>query len=281
MFNDGTSRPTATDTLRGKNILITGAGGSGVGRGISDAILAAGGRPIFNDIDDDAADRLRERYPDQVVISGDASNEAIVERMFAQVRDEVGALHGLVNNAGVGLVKPFYSVAFEEQQRLFNVDLTATWLTAKAFTIQAMQHGIPGSIVNISSIHAHSTTSGYALYASCKGAVESLTRGIAVEVGAHRIRCNALAPGFVESEQNESLLAALTPDPTGWVRRHISDQQALPEPVTAIDCGNLSVYLLSDLSQGITGQTIRVDAGTTSLVYGKDFTDHSKHAGAL
>ena len=127
------------------------------------------------------------------------------------------------------------------------------------------------SIVNISSVHAHSTTARYALYASAKAGVEGLTRGLAVELGPMNIRCNAIAPGYVHAEQNFDLIRTWTDDPQAWIRAHSVNQQALEFEIEPIDCGWVVAFLLSELARAITGQVIRVDAGMTALIYNKSF----------
>jgi NAD(P)-dependent dehydrogenase (short-subunit alcohol dehydrogenase family) len=135
-----------------------------------------------------------------------------------------------------------------------------------------MSRRIGGSIVNVASVHALATIRRYAAYAAMKSAVVGLTRGMAVELGEARIRCNAIAPGFVESQESRSSVATWTADPARWIKDHQTDHQALDQPVEPDDCGWAAAFFLSDLSRAVTGQVLFVDAGLTAMLYEKDFT---------
>ena len=124
-----------------------------------------------------------------------------------------------------------------------------------------------GVIINISSIHALRTMGKYAIYASAKAAVEGLTRGMAIELGKHHIRVNSVGPGYVHSDQNKVLFKSLTDDPEKWIDEHINRFQAIDEAVKAENCGNVVSFFLSDLSEGVTGQSIYVDNGTSVMLY--------------
>jgi NAD(P)-dependent dehydrogenase (short-subunit alcohol dehydrogenase family) len=257
--------------LAGKAVLVTGAAGSGVGAGICRALGDAGARLVVNALTEEEAQRAAAEHGAVAGFTADVSDPAQVDAMFAAVDEQVGPLDGLVNNAGIGLDRPAHQASVEEFERLFAVDQRGVWLAARAFARQALRHGRPGSIVNISSIHALATMSGYALYAAAKAGVEGLTRGMAVELGGAGVRCNAISPGYVHSQQNLELMAGWTDDPQAWVRSHTVNQQALEREIEPIDCGWAAAFLLSDLSRCITGQVLRIDAGTTALVYSRDF----------
>ena len=256
--------------LSGKTILVTGAAGNGVGSGVCMAIARAGGRLIMNDVEKDALDLAAELHGAEAAYATDISDEGEVEEMFARIQSEVGALDGLVNNAGVGLSKPFDEVMAQEYDRLMGVDQRGVWLASRAFSRMTVASR-DRSIVNVTSVHAHSTMAGYAVYASAKAGVEGLTRGLAVDLGPRGIRCNAVAPGYVHSRQNLSLISRWSDDPQAWVRDHTAWQQVIEREIEPLDCGWVAAFLLSDRSRAVTGQVIRVDAGTTSLLYGRDF----------
>ncbi len=190
--------------------------------------------------------------------------------MFNQLKKDNLTLTGLVNNAGVGLNKPAHLASESEFDNLYSVDIRGLWLMSKFFVNQLISNNITGNIVNVSSVHSHSTTHGYALYASAKSAVDSLTRGMAVELGQHNIRINSLAPGYVHAEQNFDLISAWTDDPKAWVANHSENQQALQHCISNQDCGQVAAFLLSSMSCSVTGQTMYVDNGTTSMLYNND-----------
>ena len=126
--------------------------------------------------------------------------------------------------------------------------------------------------MNISSVHAHSTQSRYAIYASAKSAIVGLTRGMACEIGPMGFRVNAVGPGYVHAAQNFELIKTWSDDPDQWVRDFIENHQVLNYEINAVDVGNTVAFLLSDLARCITGQNIYVDNGTTSLIFNRDFT---------
>lgn len=244
--------------LAGHVVLVTGATGSRVASGICAALDAAGARLVVNDLDEAAVARTAARFPGAVGVVGDVARAADVDRMVAVAEERCGTLTGLVNNAGVGLRRPFHEATEDEVDRVLDVDLRGVWLTSKAFARQAIDRGRAGAIVNVSSVHAHSTMSRYAVYAGAKAGVEGLTRGCAADLGPHGIRCNAVAPGYVPPPDVRS---------GAWFDAHTRDEQLLHRVVEPVDCGWAVAFLLSELSRSITGQVLAVDAGLTARLY--------------
>lgn len=258
--------------LNGRTVLVTGGAGFGIGSGVCQAVVEAGGLLVVNDVHEQAAKAIAKQYPGTIVLPGDISDEATVSRMFEMAEHDGIEIDGLVNNAGIGLSTSAHEAAAEEVDRLIAVDWRGLWLVARAFARHVMARGGWGSIVNVSSVHAIATFRRYALYSGVKAAVEGFTRGLAVELGPHGIRCNAIAPGYVHSEQNLALIATWSDDPQGWVAAHTAEQQVLDREIEPIDCGRAATFLLSDAGRCITGQVLRVDAGTTALLYNRSFT---------
>ncbi len=259
--------------LTGKNVLVTGGGGAGVGKGVCNALARYGATVLLNERKAEHAQNAAKNYPGAIPVAADITSEQEVEAMFKEIEQKVGRLHGLVNNAGVGLSKVAHKVTTDEFKRLYDTDIKGVWQVSRSFVNQLIEHKQPGSIVNISSVHAHSTMSRYAIYASAKAAVEGLTRGMAVELGPHNIRVNAVGPGYIHAEQNYDLIRTWTDNPDQWVKDYIKDQQVLLFQMEPDDCGNVVAFLLSDLSRAVTGQTIYVDNGTTSLLHNRFFTE--------
>ena len=258
--------------LKGKNILVTGGAGNGLGQGICEAVQLAGGRVILNDLEIEVAQKAAKKYENAFAVAGDISNVDDVKRMFEKVNKEVGTVHGIVNNAGIGLGKNAQDATEEEFDRLYEVDVKGIWIVSKAFVSQLMESNETGNIVNISSVQAYLSMHKMALYSGAKSAVNGITRGLAVELGHKNIRCNAIAPGLIVSEQTYKILGRMVDDPAAWIEEHKTDHQCLNFAATALDCGNVAVFLLCDLSRSITGQTIYVDNGTTNLLYNNEYT---------
>lgn len=263
--------PTPSIDLSGKNILVTGGAGIGVGGGISEAVAASGAKLFINDIREEALQKAVEQYPEAVPVLGDIRREEEVQRMFGEINEQHGPLHGLVNSAGVGLTKPVREVEEAEFDRLYGTNVRAMWLMSQAFVRQLIPAKVEGAIVNVSSVHARATSAQYTVYASTKAAVEGLTRAMAVELGRYHIRCNAIGPGYVHAEQNYELLKNLADDPHEWVETYKNEYQSIPRLIESRDCGNVAAYLLSDLSRAITGQVIYVDQGLTSMLFTRSF----------
>lgn len=259
--------------LTGKNILVTGGGGTGVGKGICEVLSGLGATILLNEKKSGDAEQAAKNYPGAISAGADITVEDEVEQMFSEIKNRVGVLHGLVNNAGIGLIKPAYKASSEEFDHVFSTDVKGLWHVSKLFANQLIENNLPGSIVNISSVHAHSTVPKYAIYASAKSAVEGLTRGLAVELGQYNIRVNAIGPGYVYSQQSMDLISTWAEDPMEWVKAHTSDQQVLNYEIQPEDCGYTAAFLLSELSRSVTGQTIYVDNGSTSLLYNRSFTE--------
>ncbi|MCC5905356.1 MAG: SDR family oxidoreductase [Balneolaceae bacterium] len=258
--------------LREKNILVTGGGGFGVGAGICQVLSEFGATIVLNERTYNDAKKASEEYPNAIPVGADISDEKAVMKMFDNIRKEVGIIHGLVNNAGVGLSKPAHKVSEQEFDRVYATDVKGLWMVSRSFINQLLDAGQTGSIVNVSSVHAFATISGYAIYASAKAAVEGFTRGLAVETGPHNIRVNAIAPGYVHSDQNLDLIRTWTDHPEEWIKNHIETEQVLLHEITPKECGYVGAFLLSDMSRSVTGQTIYVDNGSTSLLYNRNFT---------
>lgn len=255
------------DLLKGSTVIVTGAAGDGVAAGICDAVRASGGQLVLNDIDETALATALQRYPGAIGVVGDVSVPEDAERLVATATARFGPVTGLVNNAGVGLAKRFYQASPDQFDRLFAVDVRGMWLVSKSFAAALIDRSLPGAIVNVSSVHSRATMDHYALYSAAKAAVDGFTRGCAVELGHNAIRCNSIAPGYVDSRQNPGLLATLTSDPEGWVEHHRLVEQPLQRLVEPTDCGWLAVFLLSERSRSITGQTVYVDGGLSARLY--------------
>lgn len=254
-----------------KNFLVTGSAGFGVGSGICQAIDNAGGTLVINDLSEKNVNEASKKYKNAIGIVADISNGLEVERLFKEINTTLGPLHGVVNNAGIGHRKPAHLSDIEEFDKIFNTNFKGVWLISKAFATDCIKNKIRGNIVNVSSVHAFKSTNKYALYSSTKGALNNLTRGMSIELGKYEIRCNAIAPGYVDSAYNVKAVREWSDDPEGWVKDQIEDYQSLPEVITSIDCGNLVVYLLSEYSKSITGQIIKIDSGFTNLLYSNSF----------
>jgi NAD(P)-dependent dehydrogenase (short-subunit alcohol dehydrogenase family) len=258
--------------LTDRTYLVTGAGGDGVGAGVCQAIREAGGRLVVNDIDPSRSRAAAQRFGAHLSVPADVADPEAVATAFAELESQGLVLDGVVNNAGIGLRRYAHEATPDEFDRLVGVDLRGVWLVSRAFAQHAIGRGSGGSIVNVASVHAVATARRYAAYAAMKAAVTGLTRGMAIELGEAGIRCNAIAPGLVESSETRSSIGLWTDDPDRWIEDHRRNHQALDLAIEPEDCGRAAVFLLSEASRAVTGQVLFVDAGLTAMLYEKDFT---------
>lgn len=263
-----------------KIILVTGGGGVGIGNGIAKVLSNSGATVILNDISDELATKGAESLPNAVPYGADLRDKKQVDQMFEHIINEYGRIDGLVNNAGVGNPTPAHKTEEEKFDFLYSLDVKSVWYLSKLFAQHHIENKTSGNIVNVSSVNASATLDGFGLYASAKSAVEGLTRGMSVELGKHNIRVNAIAPGYVHSDQGLDLIATWAPDANEWVRQHVDDYQVLNFQILPEDCGNVVAFLLSELSRSVTGQVIFTDNGLIRLLYSRDYVNMEKIIGS-
>ena len=241
--------------LEGKVALITG---SASGQGAAEARLFAdeGARVLVTDIDHGAGERVaREigasaRYAPLDVVDPDQWEAAV-----AAALSHFGALHVLVNNAGIGILASFEAISFEEHQRLIEINLNGVFHGTRAVR-QAMIDAGGGSIVNVSSIDGLAGVSGMASYSASKHAVTGLTRSTAIEYGPLGIRVNSIHPGVIRSPMVEE-----APEAVQARLDRLMQQQPIPRMGTPEEVAYLALYLASDESSYCTGAQFVVDGG--------------------
>jgi 3-oxoacyl-[acyl-carrier protein] reductase len=246
------------NTLAGKVAIVTGAS-KGIGAGIAKAFSAEGAIVVVNySSSKEGADRVLAEIADvggnAIAIQASVSNPEEVKRLFSETKAAFGRLDILVNNAGVFKFEPFESISVAEFDRVFSTNVLGPVLTIQE---AIKQFGFEeGRVINISSLAgSHSLPNGI-LYSATKAAVENLTQGLSAELGSRRIRVNVIAPGYTRSEGTaaEGLLGEDN------VKQYISltplGRLGEPEDIAAV-----AVFLASDASSWITGETIRVGGG--------------------
>lgn len=259
------------DAERPPVVVVTGAGGHGVGRGVCDALAERGAQLVLNDVDPAGVEAAADRYPQAIAVASDLRAAEGIDSVLDAAIARYGRVDALVNNAGVGLALPAHLADEADFDRLFSLNVRGMWLASRAFARYRIAQGGGGAIVNVSSVHAQHTQNGYGIYAATKGAVEGLTRGMSVELGVHGIRCNAVAPGAVLDERFADRYG-FEGDPVEWIHRHAEEQQVIARPVGPADVGRVVAFLTSPEAWAVAGQTITVDAGLSTLLYDRIFT---------
>lgn len=248
------------DKLDGKKALITGSS-RGIGRAIALAFAAAGADiAVHYRRQDEAArsvaEEVRRLGRQAIVVKADVENLEEVDAMFDQVRDAWGSLDVFVANAASTAFKPVTELKGYHLDRTFHVIVHSVLRSAQR-CLELMRDG--GRIITISSLGGEFTLPRYANIGSAKAALNSLTRYIAAEFGPHKITCNAISPGVVDTDSAEFYASEnykLFQEDV--VRRTPLGRLALPD-----DVADTALFLASDASRFITGQIIRVDGGLT------------------
>lgn len=246
--------------LEGKIALITGAG-AGIGRACAELFAREGACVTIAEFDASTGEAARERITaaggKAIFVQTDVSKPEDVEEAVQQTVAAFGGLDILYNNVGGSTMQDgsVLTAPFEEFRRKIDVDLFGTWLGCR-FAIPEMIKRGGGSIINASSINALKGRPGRAAYTAAKGAITALTRSMAMDFAANRIRVNAIAPGSTITERilQRRPGGALSPE---MAQRHILGA------LDPIDVAYAVLYFASDESRKTTGQVLAVDSGFT------------------
>lgn len=246
-------------SLQGRMALVTG-GNSGIGEAIATALGLAGARVILAARREDAlaqaAARLKTSGVEVHCLPCDVSDIAGAQQA-AQSALQLAPIDILVNAAGVNLREPFLSVSPESWQTQINLHLSAPFFLTQALAPAMAERGW-GRIINIASLQSYRAFGNSAPYGAGKGGVVQLTRAIAQEWSGKGITCNAIGPGFFPTQ----LTAPVFNDPAAAQRN--ASQTCMGRNGDLTDLYGLSVFLASDASSYITGQTIMIDGGFTA-----------------
>ena len=242
--------------LEGKTVLVTGAS-RGIGRGIALKMASEGATVAFTYLSspEKAAELEKELQSTGGKAKGyrsDASDFKAAEDLINQVVTDFGSLEVVVNNAGITRDNLLMRMSEEQFDEVIRTNLKSVFNITKACQ-RPMLKQRKGSIINISSVVGVKGNAGQSNYAASKAGILGFTKSIALELGSRNIRCNAVAPGFIETE----MTGALNEETVKQWREAIP----LKRGGTAEDVANLVLFLASDLSSYITGQTINVDGG--------------------
>jgi NAD(P)-dependent dehydrogenase (short-subunit alcohol dehydrogenase family) len=232
-------------------VIISGAS-SGIGRACVVQLLGLGATVAGFDVVQAAITNPNYRH-----CTVDVTSEADIIQAVSDVDESHGKINGLVNCAGIfSSSKPFYEMSQQEWERVISTNLTGTFLCSKHVAAK-MITSREGKIVNISCIRSRLVSPNMADYAASKGAVVTLTSAMAMDLAAFNIQVNSVAPGFTFTGMTEKAYAG--PE----VRQKRAAMVPLRRIANPDDIANVVLYLLSDASNYITGQTIFVDGGFT------------------
>ena len=243
--------------LSGKTAVVTGAS-KGIGAGIALALAKEGANVVVNyaraksDADKIAA-QINQNGSKAITVQADVSKKADVDKLFAEATKAFGKVDILVNNAGIYEFGSLDQITEESYRRQFDLNVLGTLLSTQA-AVKSMPAG--GSVINLSSVVALTPPPTASVYSATKGAVDVITRTLALELGPQKIRVNSLSPGLVETEGTR---AAGTTD--GEFRQIAISRTPLGRVGQPDDIAKVAVFLASDDSAWMTGEIVPVGGG--------------------
>ncbi|MFC0677812.1 SDR family oxidoreductase [Lysobacter korlensis] len=252
--------PTPTLPLRHRVVLVTG-GAQGIGRGVAESVLRAGGSVLIGDLDVEAGRACLAEWDvgDKAqLVELDVSCETSVQHFVQHARDAFGRIDGLVNNAAIAEphVGPLEALELAEWNRYLASNLTSAFLCCKHALPSLREH--EGSIVNIASTRALQSEAHTEPYAATKGGLVAMTHALAISAGPE-VRVNAISPGWITTEAWQKPAERHPPK--------LSHEDHVQHPAgrvgTPEDVGHLAVYLISPQSAFVTGQNFIIDGGMT------------------
>jgi len=249
------------DRLAGKVTIVTGAG-SGIGRATAIRFAEEGARVTCVDIDRASVEAVAAEIGDAAwPVTADVSDPAAVLAYTDATVERWGGLHAVFNNAGVNLPGVFHEVTDEVVDRTLAVNVKGTLYGCRA-AIPHMLRGGGGSLINTSSVNGLVAEPFLSVYATSKGAIIMLSKGIALDYAKQNIRCNAIAPGWVDTPVNYAhaeMLGGLDK-----VYAEIDSFQPIGRPGEPREIANVALFLASDESSFMTGSVVVADGGMTA-----------------
>jgi NAD(P)-dependent dehydrogenase (short-subunit alcohol dehydrogenase family) len=247
--------------LDGKAALVTGAG-SGIGKAIALRFAQEGARVAVLDVNErraqEAVRGIEVAGGTALALTADVGNAEAVEQAIESLRRKFSALHILVNNAGIARKKMFEQMSPEEWEKVWTTNLTGVLNCTRRSLPLLKKQG--GSIVNMASVEVYSHSRKLTAYAASKGALASLSRTLAVELGPQGIRVNYICPGFIRTEMTQAYSKR-------WLlRKYLERQTPLGRMGEPEDVARAALFLASEDSAFMTGVGITVDGGLTLRV---------------
>ena len=247
-------------SLDGRIVVVSGAGGGGIGTTVTGMVARAGANVIAvsrsaDNLDEHIGPLVAESLA-VVPVAADASTDEGIAAVLAAVRDAPGRLYGLVNVAGGAAPStwmPATRVSRADWREVFTANLETMFFMSQAVAAEIRSGGGPGSIVSLSSISGMNTAPFHVAYGTAKAAIVAATRTMALELAPDGIRVNAIAPGVTETAASR---AYTDTDPERDRAAIAMGRRGRPE-----EQAGAILFLLSDLSSYITGQTLLVDGG--------------------
>lgn len=241
------------EDIKDASVVITGSG-RGIGKGIAELFIEHGAKVVITDIDADVVKSTTEELSkkgEAIGIVCDVTSEEQVNKLIDETVEKFGGVDVLVNNAGITKDGLFLRMKLEQFQIVNKINVEGTFLCTKA-AVNKMRKARKGSIINISSV-ARMGSPGQTNYSASKAAVVGFTRSLSKEIAGYGIRVNCVAPGFVETRLTDAI-----PDK---IRDGMIDSIPLKRTGQPLDIANPILFLASEMSAYMTGQTLDVNGG--------------------
>lgn len=247
------------DSFKGQVAIVTGAG-QGIGFEICRQLALQGASVLLNDVDDSLTQscvkKIKADGGNCIGLSGDAADVDFINEMVKQAVNSFGKLNIAIANAGITLYADFFEYTPDSFSKVMQLNLGGSFFLAQAAAKQMKQQGTGGSILFMSSVVGHQAHKNLAAYAITKAGLEMLAKNLVIELSPYNINVNAIAPGATLTERTlhdadyEKTWSRITP---------------IGKPATTNDIANAALFLVSPASRHITGQSLIVDGGWTSV----------------
>ncbi len=246
--------------FKDKVAIVTGAG-QGIGFEIGNNLAMEGAQVILNDIDQTLADSAVKRIIEGtggncIALAGDSSDTEFIQTMVDTAVEKFGKLDIVIANAGITLFGDFFTYPPESFFRVMQVNLGGTFFLAQAASNQMKKQASGGSLLFTSSVTGHQAHKDLAAYGMSKAALEMLAKNLVIELSPYKINVNTIAPGATVTERTSN-------DPE--YSKTWSTITPMGRPASVSDIANTALFLVSDKAKHITGQTLIVDGGWTSI----------------
>jgi len=240
------------NNLENKNIIVTGASG-GIGNSIVKKLNKAGANILASGTRIEKLEELKKNFENIKILKFDISQSDKIDEFIENATNELGgSLDGLVNNAGITQDNLAIRMSLEEWQKVIDINLTSTFLMSK-FAIKKMLKNKSGKIVNITSVVGHTGNLGQANYTASKAAIVAMSKSLAIEYAKKNININCISPGFIETAMTDKIDEKFKEVIVSKI-----PSARLGEPD---DIANAVLFLSSDQSDYINGETIHVNGG--------------------
>ena len=240
------------NNLENKNIIVTGASG-GIGNSIVKKLNKAGANILASGTRIEKLEELKKKFENIKILKFDISQSDKISEFIENATNELGgSLDGLVNNAGITQDNLAIRMSLEEWQKVIDINLTSTFLMSK-FAIKKMLKNKSGKIVNITSVVGHTGNLGQANYTASKAAIVAMSKSLAIEYAKKNININCISPGFIKTAMTDNIDEKFKEVIVSKI-----PSARLGEPD---DIANAVLFLSSDQSDYINGETIHVNGG--------------------